>query len=68
MERKYIFFKTSRGFWAPFFLFWLFLIPFIILVWIFDLSVVGRIMLSLIFALLISHLAFEIDKKKSSEK
>ena len=63
MERKYIFFKTSKGFLAPFVLFWVLLIPFIIIAWFFDISGIGGLILSFLFAFLVSHFAFEIDKK-----
>ena len=64
MKRKYIFFKTSRGFLASFLLFWILLIPFVIIVWFFDFSGIGGLILSFLFALLVSHIAFEGDKRK----
>ena len=64
MERKYIFFKTSRGFLAPFLLFWVLVIPFVIIAWFFDFSGIGGLILSFLFALLVSHIAFEVDKKE----
>jgi hypothetical protein len=63
MERKYIFFKTSRGFLAPFLLFWVLIIPFAIIAWFFDFSEIGGLILSFLFALLVSHIAFEVDRR-----